>query len=65
MQARSPGMWWGTSIESADPAALGRFYSRLLGWPIVHEEPGTTIVSAPEGPIHLVFQEAPGYRAPV
>ncbi|MGC2168404.1 MAG: VOC family protein [Acidimicrobiales bacterium] len=65
MQARATGMWWGTSIESPDPAALGTFYSRLLEWPIVHEEPGTTIVSAPEGPIYLVFQEASGYQPPV
>jgi hypothetical protein len=65
MQARSTGMWWGISIESPDLAALGSFYSRLLEGPIVHEEPGTTIVSAPEGLIYLVFQEASGYRPPV
>jgi catechol 2,3-dioxygenase-like lactoylglutathione lyase family enzyme len=58
-------MWWGTSIESPDPAALGSFYSQLLEWPVVHEEPGTTIVSAPEGPIYLVFQAASGYQPPV
>jgi predicted enzyme related to lactoylglutathione lyase len=58
-------MWWGASIEASDPAALGRFYSQLLEWPVVHEETGTTIVSAPEGPIYLVFQEAPGFQPPV
>jgi catechol 2,3-dioxygenase-like lactoylglutathione lyase family enzyme len=58
-------MWWGTSIESPNPAALASFYSRLLEWPIVHEEPGTTILSAPEGPIYVVFQEASGYVSPV
>ena len=31
------------------PSALARFYSDLLGWPIVHEEPGTAILAAPQG----------------
>ncbi len=57
-------MWWGTAIEAPDPAALARFYSELLGWPIVHEEPGTAIVAAPEGPF-LVFQQANDFRPPV
>ena len=58
-------MWWGTAIEAPDPSTLARFYSQLLGWPIGHEEPGTTIVSAPQGSIFLVFQQADGYQAPV
>jgi catechol 2,3-dioxygenase-like lactoylglutathione lyase family enzyme len=45
--------------------ALASFYSELLGWPIGHQEPGTTILAAPEGPIYIVFQEAADYRAPV
>ncbi len=58
-------MWWGTAIEAPDPSALARFYSELLGWTIGHEEPGTAILVAPQGSIFLVFQEAPGYQAPV
>lgn len=58
-------MWWGTAIEAPVPGALARFYSRLLGWPIGHEEPGTTVLAAPEGSIYVVFQEASGYQAPV
>jgi predicted enzyme related to lactoylglutathione lyase len=58
-------MWWGTAIEGPDPSALARFYSELLGWTIGHEEPGTTILAAPEGSIYVVFQQATGYRAPV
>ena len=57
-------MWWGTAIEAPDPAALARFYSQLLGWPMGHEELGTSIIAAPEGSIYLVFQQATGYRAP-
>src|SRR3954470_17004281 len=65
MRSRMNGMWWGTAIEAPEPGALARFYSELLGWPIGHEEPGTTVLaSSPEGP-YVVFQEAPGYRPPV
>lgn len=64
MKSRTSGMWWGTAIEAPDPAGLARFYSGLLGWPVVHEEPGTTVVaSAPQGP-YFVFQQAEGYQAP-
>src|SRR5260370_11483278 len=65
MRSRADGMWWGPAIEAPDPGALARFYSRLLGWPIGHEEPGTTILAAPEGSIYVVFQQATGYQAPV
>lgn len=65
MRSRSAGMWWGTAIESLDPHALASFYSRLLDWPVVHEEPGTAIISPPDGPIYVVFQEALDYQRPV
>jgi predicted enzyme related to lactoylglutathione lyase len=65
MESRTTGMWWGTALEAPDPGALASFYSELLGWPIGHQEPGTAIVAAPEGSIFIVFQEAPGYQAPV
>ena len=58
-------MWWGAAIEAPDPAALARFYSELLDWPIGHEEPGTAIVGVPDGPVFLVFQQADGYQPPV
>ncbi|GAA0995096.1 VOC family protein [Acrocarpospora macrocephala] len=65
MRSRTAGMWWGTAIEAPDPGALARFYSELLGWPIGHEEPGTSIIAAPQGSIYLVFQQAADYRPPV
>ena len=58
-------MWWGTAIEAPDPGALARFYSKLVGWPIGHEEPGTAILAAPEGSIYVVFQQATDYQRPV
>lgn len=65
MPSRTAGMWWGAAIEAPDAAAPARFYSELLGWPIGHEEPGTAIVAAAQGPIYLVFQQATDYRPPV
>ena len=58
-------MWWGMAIEAPDPRALAAFYSELLGWNMVHEEPGTAIVAAPDGPIYIVFQDAADYERPV
>jgi predicted enzyme related to lactoylglutathione lyase len=58
-------MWWGPAVEAPDPAVLGRFYAELLDWPVVHEEPGTTVLAALPGPSFLVFQQAEGFRAPV
>jgi catechol 2,3-dioxygenase-like lactoylglutathione lyase family enzyme len=65
MRSRAQGMWWGAAIEAPDPSALARFYSELLGWPIGHEEPGTTVLAVPGGSSYLVFQQADGYQAPV
>ena len=57
-------MWWGTAIEAPDPAALANFYADLLGWAVVHEEPGTTVLAPPQGAVYVVFQHADGYRKP-
>lgn len=57
-------MWWGVAIEAPDPAALAGFYTALLGWPVVHAEPGTTVMGTPGGAF-LIFQQADGYRPPV
>ncbi|MEP6800038.1 MAG: VOC family protein [Lapillicoccus sp.] len=65
LRSRLPGMWWGTAIEAPEPSVLAHFYSDLLGWPIGHEEPGTSILAAPEGSIYIVFQQASDYQAPV
>ena len=65
MLSRTDGMWWGAAIEAPDPGALAAFYSELLGWSIGHEEPGTTVLVAPQGSVYIVFQQAIDYRRPV
>jgi predicted enzyme related to lactoylglutathione lyase len=64
MLQREAGMWWGTAIEAPDPAGLAAFYAELLGWSVVHEEPGTTVLAPPQGAIYVVFQQADGYARP-
>lgn len=59
-------MWWGPAVEAPDPGALAKFYADLLGWPVVHEEPGTAVLSAPPGGFSfLVFQQVTGFQPPV
>ena len=65
MLSRTDGMWWGAAIEAPDPGTLALFYSELLGWSIGHEEPGTTVLVAPQGSVYIVFQQASDYRRPV
>jgi predicted enzyme related to lactoylglutathione lyase len=65
MLPRTDRMWWGAAIEAPEPGALAAFYSELLGWSIGHEEPGTTVLVAPQGSVYVVFQQANDYRAPV
>lgn len=57
-------MWWGVAVEAPDPAALGAFYARLLGWPVVQEAPGTVVLAPPGGPTFAVFQQAADFEAP-
>jgi predicted enzyme related to lactoylglutathione lyase len=65
MIPRTDGMWWGAAIEAPDPGALAAFYAELLGWGIGHEEPGTTVLVAPQDSVYVVFQQANDYRRPV
>lgn len=64
MRGRSKELWWGTAIEAPDPGALAAFYSELLDWPVVHEEPGTVVVQ-PRDSVFMVFQAAEDYVPPV
>jgi predicted enzyme related to lactoylglutathione lyase len=64
MLQRSEGMWWGTAIEAPDPSALAAFYAKLLGWQVVHEEAGTSVLAPPQGAVYVVFQQADDYQRP-
>lgn len=65
VRSRTTGMWWGPAVEAPNPAALGPFHAQLLEWPVVHEEPGTTVLAALPGPSFLVFEQATDYVPPV
>ena len=65
MLGRSKGMWWGAAIETPDPGALAAFYSKLLDWPVAHEEDGLAILKPPQDAVYMVFQLAEDYVPPV
>ena len=56
--------WTGVNIDTPDPAALARFYARLLGWEIAVEEPDWVKLAAPGGGATLSFQTEPTYVRP-
>jgi hypothetical protein len=65
MRGRSKNLWWGTALEAPEPAALAMFYSTLLDWPIVHEEPDSAVIKPPQESVFVVFQRAEDYVPPV
>ena len=52
------------NIGAPDPAALARFYERLLGWKIGFEEPGFVIVRNPGGGVGVSCQLEENYARP-
>jgi catechol 2,3-dioxygenase-like lactoylglutathione lyase family enzyme len=65
MRGRSKQLWWGTAIEAPDPTSLAAFYSELLDWPLVHQEPNQTVLKPPQDSVYMVFQLAQDYVPPV
>ena len=55
----------GYGHRGPDPEVLAAFYSALLDWPVVHEEPGTAIVKPPQEGVYMAFQRAEDYVPPV
>src|ERR687887_2528118 len=45
------------AIDAAEPPAVGRFWSDLLGWPVKFEDPDETYVEGPE--MGIVFVPVP------
>jgi catechol 2,3-dioxygenase-like lactoylglutathione lyase family enzyme len=53
------------NIAAPDPAALARFYERLLGWRIAREEPDFVVVRNPSDGVGVSFQLEDGHVPPV
>ncbi|HZN73020.1 MAG TPA: VOC family protein [Micromonosporaceae bacterium] len=65
MRGRTKDMWWGLVIEAPDPGALAGFYTQLLGWPVVEEDPDHAVLGTPQGNVFVVFQRVPDFVPPV
>ncbi|MEV1147472.1 VOC family protein [Micromonospora sp. NPDC049799] len=52
------------NLDTPDPAALARFYARLLGWEIGVEEADDVILRDPDGGVGLSFQRERRYVRP-
>jgi catechol 2,3-dioxygenase-like lactoylglutathione lyase family enzyme len=65
MRGRTKTAWWGVVLEAPDAGALARFYSVILGWPIVTDKPEWATI-APEGTVsYMAFNTSPEYVPPV
>jgi catechol 2,3-dioxygenase-like lactoylglutathione lyase family enzyme len=51
-------------IDCPDPPALAAFYSPLVGWPVVWDDPDWTVLAADRTSSGLAFQRAPELRPP-
>lgn len=56
--------YWGVVLDAPDAATLARFYSEVLGWPIVHEQEGFVTLHPGEGVGYVSVQTSQGYVAP-
>ncbi|MEN3613746.1 VOC family protein [Plantactinospora sp. ZYX-F-223] len=52
------------NLSAPDPAALARFYQRLLGWEITEEESDWVLMRDPAGGVGLAFQTESPYARP-
>ena len=53
------------NIGAPEPGLLARFYQRLLGWKIAHEDEDDVILRPPSGGVGLSFQREAGHVRPV
>jgi catechol 2,3-dioxygenase-like lactoylglutathione lyase family enzyme len=56
--------YWGVVLDAPDPPALARFYSALLGWELVREDPEWATLGPPDGVAYLAVQASPDYARP-
>src|SRR6187200_173033 len=50
------------NVDAADPAGLATFYSRVLGWDVLHSEAEYAMIG--DGSTSIGFGRLPGYSAP-
>ncbi len=50
------------NLDSEDPAGLASFYSRVLGWEMLHSEAEYAMIG--DGSINIGFGKVPGYARP-
>src|ERR1043166_4123734 len=50
------------NLDAADPAALARFSSQVLGWAVLHSEDDYAMIG--DGSTSIGFGRLPGYSAP-
>jgi predicted enzyme related to lactoylglutathione lyase len=50
------------NLDSEDPTGLASFYSRVLGWDVLHSEGDYAMIG--DGSINIGFGKVPGYTAP-
>ena len=53
------------NINAPDPRALGAFYARLLGWEVVHDEPGWVVIGHGDDYVRVSFEEDDNFQRPV
>jgi len=53
------------NIGGPDPGQLARFYQRLLGWKITHEDEDDVMLRPPGGGVGLSFQREADHVRPV
>jgi catechol 2,3-dioxygenase-like lactoylglutathione lyase family enzyme len=59
-----PGRLHHVVVDCPDPAALGAFYSRLLGLPVTHRSDDWVVVAANETTSGIAFQLAADHQPP-
>lgn len=65
MRGRTQTAWWGVVIEAPDPGDLARFYSHVLGWPLVKDKPGWAVIAPTDSVSYMAFSRSPEYVPPV
>jgi catechol 2,3-dioxygenase-like lactoylglutathione lyase family enzyme len=65
MRGRTKTDWWGLVLEAPDGAALARFYSDLLGWPIAKEDLSGAAIQVPGTSSYIAFNTSDAYLPPV